>query len=291
MNIRLLAFALAAVIFAGGAALLARNWIDAQRAALTASLPARAPERAARQVLVAARDVPTGHFLKRAHLRWQAWPDETIAESYIQEADNQSAPDDLVGAVVRSRIAAGEPVTLGRVVKPGERGFLAAVLAPGMRAISVQVDATTGTAGFIFPDDRIDLILSHGIKRGKGEAGQIRRASETVLRDLRVLAIDQNIDDRDGKPALGKTATLEVTPRQAELITVAAQIGKLTLALRSLASEADDAQAPRAGTVAWDSDVSRALTGGNGATHRVNLLRGDKADLMALGVTAAKVLR
>jgi pilus assembly protein CpaB len=288
MNVRLLALALSAVIFAGGAALLARNWIDAQRAALTASLPAAKPERAARQVLVAARDLPTGQFLQRAHLRWQAWPDEPVAEAYIQKSANESAADDLVGAVVRSRIAAGEPITLGRVVKPGERGFLAAVLAPGMRAISVQVDATTGTAGFIFPDDRIDLILSHGIKSGRGESGQIRRASETVMRDLRVLAIDQNIDDRDGKPALGKTATLEVTPRQAELITVAAQIGKLTLALRSLAAE-DGAPAPRPGTLVWDSDVSRALTGGDDATHRVNLLRGDKADLLALGVTTAKV--
>ncbi|MHA1113865.1 MAG: Flp pilus assembly protein CpaB [Alphaproteobacteria bacterium] len=289
MNPRLIALALAAVIFAGGAALLARNWIDVQRAALTAGLPAAEPARAARHVLVAARDVPTGHFLKRAQLRWQAWPDETVAESYIEKSDGENALDALIGAVVRARIAAGEPVTLGRVVKPGDRGFLAAVLAPGTRAISVTVDATTGAAGFIFPDDRIDLILSHGVKRGSGEESRIRRASETILRDLRVLAIDQNIDDRDGKPALGKTATLEVTPRQAELITVAAQLGKLTLALRSLAID-DNAPPPRAGTIAWDNDVSRVLKSGSGATHRVNLLRGEKADLLALGVALAKVL-
>ena len=155
--------------------------------------------------------------------------------SYILH--DKRSPDELAGAVVRVGIAADEPITDARLVKPGDRGFMAAVLDPGMRAVSVAVTATSGISGFVFPGDRVDLLVTYAI-RGDGDDGRKSAlATETVLREIRVVAIDQRADDQNTTPTVVRTVTFEVTPKQAEIINVARRLGELTLSLRSLGRE------------------------------------------------------
>lgn len=213
---------------------IGRQWVEGQRAVVAAvpNLPA-AP--AATLILVARGGLGVGSFVKPDDLRWQAWPEGSVAEGYIvKEAQNL---EDFVGSVVRHRVADGEPIAGDKLVMPGERGFLAAVLAPGMRAVSVPVNETSGIAGLVFPGDRVDIILTHGLREDGPTGATERRASETVLSDIRVLAIDRRMDDGEEEGKVGDTATLEVTPRQAEKIAVTLQLGSLSFALRSLAVE------------------------------------------------------
>ncbi len=250
---------------ASGTVFLAQDWLQAQRDALNAQLAARQVETAPEvEVLVAAENMPRGTFVKESHLRWQPWPEDGVTEQYITRGEGKSETDvsfqDMVGAVVRNGLTVGEPVTIGRLVRPGDRGFLAAVLEPGKRAVSVPVNATAGVAGFIFPGDRVDLILTHEFQR-EGEA-ITRRASETMLHDLRVLAVDQSVDDQNGAPKIAKTATVEVTPKQAEMIAVGMQLGRLSLTLRSLGIDEDTPKIVEHRTHTWDTQTSRLLSGG-----------------------------
>jgi pilus assembly protein CpaB len=260
MRLRAILFAVIAIVIAFGTAQLARSWLAGQRAELEAS---KKVEKASTFVLVASRDLPTGSFVRPEDMSWTAWPEGQISDSYILKGNDKdkNAEQSLIGSVVRQRVAAGEPLSLGRVVKPGDRGFLAAVLTPGMRAVSVSVTATSGIAGLVFPGDRVDLVLSHAIKYTNEPAngGQPRLASETVVHDLRVLAIDQTTDDQNGKPVLAKNVTFETTPKQVEMIEVASDLGKLSLSLRSLGHEADTTAADAVTTFTWDSDVSKLL--------------------------------
>ena len=234
--------------------------------------PANVPASPAAYVLIAADDIPTGTFVKESHLRWQAWPDEPLPDSYIvkpETADSDPIADlNVIGAVVRRGLSAGEPITAGRVIKSGERGFLAAVIRPGYRAMAIKVNATSSIAGLIFPGDRVDLILTHAITRGSTQ----RRASETVLTNVRILSIDQMLDDQEDQPRLGKNATLELTPKQAEMLAVLTDLGKLSLSLRSLAKDEEElnrlansdeplaeSDPARGSTHTWDTEVSRLL--------------------------------
>ena len=142
----------------------------------------------------------------------------------------KASEKDLAGTVVRAHLYAGEPITTSRVVHPGEQGFLAAVLDPGKRAVAIPVDGTSGVAGFVFPGDYVDVILT--IKRtvtAEGtEGGETRQFSETLLTDVRVLAIDQTLDNESGGAKVGKNATLEVSPKQAERVALALDMGTLS---------------------------------------------------------------
>jgi pilus assembly protein CpaB len=161
-------------------------------------------------------------------------PPSAPADDEAGEVD----PSKLAGMVVRVQITAGQPLTKGALVQPGDRGFLAAALGPGMRAISVQVDARTGVSGFIFPGDRVDIVLSQSVTT-PGAEGAPLLAAETIVRNVRVLATDQRTvpEDAEGKREVKtfSTVTMEVTPRLAEKIAVAQSIGQITLALRSIA--------------------------------------------------------
>jgi len=277
-NPRSLILVFVALIAAGGTAFLARNWLNAERG--QATVVKKQEVSSAVQILVAKKDLPSGLILKAEHLRWQAWPDKKLPKAYIRK--NQGSLSGFVGAVVRSGIVEGEPITKARVVKPGERGFMAAVLAPGMRAISIPVTASSGVAGFIFPGDRVDLILSQTLKQGEIK----RRTSETVLQNVRVLAVDQRTNDQENEPEISKTATLEITPKQVEKVAVARQLGKLSLSLRSLSkleiAEGTDASqpvVPEAGSShTWDSEVSRVLTARAGGGRTVNVTRGGETE-------------
>lgn len=233
MTLRTLLFAILAIILAGGAAWTARNWIDTQRAALQSQVnKAPEPEPAKVFVMVARQSLPRGAFFRPQAVRWQAWPDDAVPDSYILK-DNV-APEDLVGAVLREAVDAGQPVTRGRLVFPGDTGFLAAVLRPGYRAVTIAVSDVSGVAGFVFPGDQVDIILAQAIKMSKEVT---RRATITALEDVRVLAIDQAIDDRSGAAATGKTVTLEVDPKTAEAVALLPDMGRLSLSLRSLAAD------------------------------------------------------
>jgi len=186
-------------------------------------------------VLVATKSLPIGTIIGPDAYRYQPWPKDLVEEAYFIQGKAEEAK--LVGSVVRTAVAAGQPVTQGSLIQPGDRGFLAAALGPGMRAVTVPVSIQSSVAGFIFPGDRVDLLLTQSVDGG-GDGAPLKVA-ETVLRNLRVLATDQRTDAVD--PATGKpvvqtysNVTLEVTPRMAEKITVAQTVGALSMSLRAL---------------------------------------------------------
>jgi pilus assembly protein CpaB len=279
MNPRTLILALVALSIAGATALFARHWLESQRAVVVATAPAPTPTVESTEVLVAKESIPAGTFVKRDHLRWQPWPDNGVAESYAVKGKADMA--DFVGAVVRQGITAGEPITSFRVVRPGDRGFLAAVLKPGTRAVSVSVSPETGISGLVFPGDRVDLILAQGFREINAEQAPMRRASETVLTDIRVIAIDQKTNDQNEKAAVVKTVTLEVTPKQAERVAVAAELGKLSLSLRSLAIGEDVAAADTRGPT-WDSEVSNVVAANKKVDNAIDVVHGSKAETVAV---------
>lgn len=269
---------LVALLLAGAATFVARGWLEREQRAGPVAEPAQ--PQIAKAVLVAAADLAVGSFVQADSLRWQDWPDVGLPDSYYVrgQADEQA----LVGAVVRQPLAVGEPLTPAAVVKPGERGFLAAVLEPGMRAISVPVDDASSSAGLIFPGDRVDLVLTHLVETHAGQ-GSPSRVSETVLADVRVIAMGRSLrsgagdGDPSGVPA--RTATLETTPKDAEKVVLASELGKLALSLRSLAAPADGAN-PQPGLVSstWDHDVSPALRPQNQPHGTLSIVRGAKAE-------------
>ncbi len=225
MSVRNIILILVAVAITAGTGLVARSWINSQQKEPVAAAPP--PKVAKTYVLVADKNLPIGAFVKENMLTWQSWPDEKLHPSYLIKDKNDLK--ELVGSVVRRSISAGEPISTGRLIKPGTRGFLAAVLRPGYRAVSLRINATSALSGLIFPGDRVDIILTHDVAA--------KRVSETVLTNARILAIDQQLNDQTQAPKVGKHATFEVTPKQAEMFTVLSDMGKLSLVLRSLAKD------------------------------------------------------
>jgi len=193
------------------------------------------------KVLVAQRALPIGTIVTADSVSFQQWPQEMVQDAYFLEG--QADMTKMLGTVVRNPITAGQPITQGALVSPGDRGFLAAALGPGMRAVTITVSQKTGVAGFIFPGDHVDLLLTSSVKGGDDDA-QALRTTETILRNLRVLATDQSTDTEmvDGRSIVrtSKTVTIEVTPRIAEKIQVAETLGTLSLSLRSLADNQAD---------------------------------------------------
>lgn len=235
MDVRKIILLVGALIIAAVTALLARNMF-AGAAAPEAVAQVQAPQ--GPEVLVATKTLPVGTIIDAEALRYQMWPQGLVQPAYFIRGQGSANPQDLIGTVVRTEITAGQPLTQDSVVRPGDRGFLAAALGPGMRAITVGVSATSGVAGFVFPGDRVDLVLTHEVRPEDGSSNPLR-VSETIIRNIRVLATDQRINARDEQgnqvAAPIATVTLEATPRIAEKIAVAQTIGQLSLSLRSLA--------------------------------------------------------
>lgn len=189
------------------------------------------------KVLVATRALPIGTIIDATALKFQPWPKELVEGAYFQEGPELDMKN-IVGTVVRQPITAGQPITQGVLVKPGDRGFLAAALGPGMRAVTVPVSAQSSVAGFVFPGDRIDFLLTQTVAGG-GD-GPPLKASETIMRNMRVLATDQRTtSDKDeaGNTVVRtfSTVTVEATPKIAEQIAVAQTLGSISLSLRSIA--------------------------------------------------------
>lgn len=201
------------------------------------------------EVLVASRALPVGTIITPEAFSFQPWPEDLVEEAYFGKEGTDV--ESLNGTVVRHAITAGQPLTKGAIVSPGDRGFLAAALGPGMRAVTIPVSGLTGVAGFVFPGDRVDLMLTHKVE-GDGPEMQV---SETVIRNVRVLATDNRVTqtvNEAGQAVATKTklVTLEATPKVAEKVAVAQTLGTLSLSLRSLAdSTAELEQAIASGEI------------------------------------------
>lgn len=188
-------------------------------------------------VLVAVRDVEPGQFVTAEDFAWEEWPRDNINAAFIRRTARPDAPQDFEGAIVRSPIYGGEPIRQSRLVRAGSGGYLSAVLPSGMRAVSTRTSPQTGAGGFILPNDRVDVILTR--RDPSGQRGD-DYFSERVLSNVRVLAIDQTDEERNGRTAaVGNLATLELLPDQAEVLALAEQLGDLTLSLRSIADVND----------------------------------------------------
>jgi pilus assembly protein CpaB len=283
----LLGVALVAIITALGArSLLGGGGAPQAQAALPQIVLPKGP-----RVLVAQRVLPAGTIITADAVGFQEWPRDMVNGAYFQ--DGKFEMNKLLGTVVRYPITAGQPLTTGSLVAPGDRGFLAAALAPGMRAITITVSEKSGVAGFVFPGDHVDLMLTTAVKVKSAIQGPVSDdrdlyATETILKNVRVLATDQSTDQEtnNGKTIVHTfhTATLEVTPKIAERIEVAQQGGALSLVLRPLAdnqNELDHAIAN--GSVklkdgATGADESRALAGAKG--NLASAADGGRATLM-----------
>lgn len=294
-----------ALLLSGGSVVLTQQWLHqaVRRASLDATAksgPATAAPAA--QVLVAAVALPPGTIVKPGQLRWQPWPAGIATGDFLTQANARL--EDLNGAVARNAIAAGEPLSAGRLVQPGDRGFLAAVLQPGYRAVTVNVTAASGVAGFVVPGDHVDVILNMSLNTPNGDRSV---GSETILQDVRVLAMDQRATEpaspagaKDGAkkdPAVPQTATLEVTPKGAEIIGAATQVAPLTLSLRSLAEPKTPAPLDRTVT---HTSITEALgvppkPAAHPPAHRaearpqapgVQLFRGSQAITIATGAAS-----
>jgi pilus assembly protein CpaB len=182
-------------------------------------------------VLVAKTDIGIGHAVGDQDIEWLPWPTTAAGPNFIRKTDRPDAINELTGSIARGPFVVGEPIRDAKLIKGKGSGYMAAILPSGMRAISTEISPETGAGGFILPNDYVDVIVS---RRERGTSGDVH-VSETILTNVRVLAIDQTVEDKGGqKVVVGKTATLELAPQQAEILAQSRQQGTLSLALRSL---------------------------------------------------------
>ncbi|MCE1236377.1 MAG: Flp pilus assembly protein CpaB [Hyphomicrobiales bacterium] len=197
-----------------------------------AAVPAAPPAPETVDVLVASGDIAMGKRVAAGDFVWQPFPKAGIVEAYITRGAKPNATEDLAGRLSRTGFARGEPIREQGLVK-AERGFMSVLLAPGMRATAVEVKAVSTAGGFVLPNDHVDILLTRAApKAGNGDP----YVSETILTNIRILAVDQQVNDgKDSASMLAKdTVTLELTPRQTEIVAQAQQLGVISLALRSM---------------------------------------------------------
>jgi pilus assembly protein CpaB len=217
------------------------------------------------KVLVATHDIPMGKKVADDDIAWRDRPRTAALPTFIEEAGDPDGMKSTVGSLARATIFAGEPVTTGKLIQ-SDRGFMSAILPAGKRAVATKIAADTSAGGFILPNDRVDVIMTR--QSGSGDnGGAPQYKTETILNNVRVLAIDQTIEEKNGeKVVVGQTATLELTPQQAQILTVAQQMSeRLTLALRSI----EDSQV----TAADAEKDAMHLIGGADKTGTVKVVR------------------
>ncbi|WP_084420309.1 Flp pilus assembly protein CpaB [Henriciella litoralis] len=205
------------------------------------------------KVLVANSEKRVGTLLTPEDFEWADWPEKSVNAVYFTQESNPDAVEELSGSVVKTALVEGDPIIAQKIVKKGETGFMAALLQPGMRAISVEISPETASAGFILPDDRVDVILTYEVEIVNERGVSEETMTKTVIQNARVLAIDQIFGDMEGETAMtGSTATLELHPRQAELMAHASRLGTIALSLRSSADAGDNDGDPTANTSLLD---------------------------------------
>jgi len=187
-------------------------------------------------VLVAKADIGMGQSVSEQNIHWQSWPASAANSNFVRKPERPEAVQQIAGSIARTPFLTGEPIREGKLIKANGSGFLAAMLPSGMRALSTEISPETGAGGFILPNDRVDVILTRRDREAEKATGVDTQISETILSKVRVLAIDQTVEEKNGqRVVVGRTATLELHPRQAETLALSRQKGSLSLALRSLA--------------------------------------------------------
>lgn len=276
-----------AAVSAIGLALVVRAMGSSSNAPVAPAAAAPVEQRAMTRILVAAKDIQPGKRLTDADMAWKDWPADEIDPSFIIDASAPSVPkdatpekkvegavetvarvaneaagkglkSDYLGSVVRETILAGEPIVGRKIVRAGDSGYLAAYLEPGMRAMAIGVTVETAAGGFILPGDRVDVVLSRENETGGENAAGPKFSVTTVMRNLKVLAIDQQTRAGDDAQAVvGATATLEVGPQDAEALALSKAEGDLSLVLRSYADNAGPSG--RTGRIAAPAAAPRAV--------------------------------
>lgn len=198
-------------------------------------------------VLVARTDIGLGQITSDSLFRWQSWPEETVSQGFITRTAQPDAMTQLAGSIARAPIMAGEPITRTKLVKAGQGGVLAAILPAGMRAISTKIKEETAVGNLILPNDRVDVILTRRLRNSRSNREEY--VSDLLFENVRVLAIGQQIETKEGKKTAdgaATTATLELTGRQAEVLALGNTIGDISLSLRSIA-DLDVSKGPKGG--------------------------------------------
>lgn len=303
MSNRMLAVFAVAVLVAAGVALGVRSWLGGNQP--QAPVSAEQTPTSAGRILIAKRDMSPGTFVNPAtDLEWMEWPVDNIREFHLREGVVNL--NDYHGSVVRRKLQTGDPLTEGALVKRGAGGFMPAVLEPGKRAVSIAVSPISGNAGFVSPGDYVDLILTHRVRLADiGGAQSESVISETFVENVRVIAVDQQLENPENKAILAKTLTVEVSQKEAEKIAVAQDLGHISVALRSLAvTEKDKDQAKKQEAadnqqtvvdpffmdeikvpgehpdVTSDRDTSKALSNSSEVSPRVKVIRGEKVETL-----------
>lgn len=227
------------------------------------------------KVLVARRDMAIGDRLATSDFEWAPWPEMNIVEGYLTEADNSDAIERMAGAIVRIPIYNREPILPQKLVLADDSSLMAALLSPGMRAISVEISTESASGGFILPNDKVDVILTHEVQVQTDQMVMERPISTTIIKNVRVLAIDQVFkpDEGGGSSQIGNTATLEVSDKEAELVALSQRMGTLSLSLRPW-SDAGEAMA---------RDSRTDMLGGGGGQGGVTIYRNGAATAATLG--------
>jgi pilus assembly protein CpaB len=249
-----------AVAAAGGAGYVAKNMMAAPPAEVVVEQGPQAPAIALTEVLVLKGDVPMGAAVGD-QLEWQSWPSDGVNENFITRESDPEALEKYKGSVARVAMYSGEPMRKSKLIGEGQ-SFMSSILPTGYRAVATQIAADTSAGGFILPNDYVDVIMTRRSDTATATGGFI---TETILKNIRVLAIDQAIqEDEEGRRVkVGSTATLELTPQQAEIITVAQQLAeRLTLSLRSLVDTREKATG--------EADY---LVSGNGRKGTIRLIK------------------
>ncbi len=229
MNATRIVILVLALAAAGGAAFLIQRLMLSNNDQVVAA----APEVIMVDVLVAARDLAPGDSINSGSLRWQQWPEDALTPNLISREATPNIRETLEGGTVRRNVTTGEAIVAAAIVDAGNTGLMAALLSPGMRAMSVAVSDETAAGGFILPGDHVDVVLTREVSTDRRNSSY---QSATILSNVRVLAVDQIItDDIDGGAKVSDTATLEISPGQAELLAIAIEAGSITLTLRSFA--------------------------------------------------------
>jgi pilus assembly protein CpaB len=245
---------LAIALSAGGVAAYLASGTDSKApapAAPVAQLPTA-------DILVAKSDINLGQTLTANDMIWQSWPASTASGSFIRRSDRPDATNQVAGSIARAPFVAGEPIREAKLVKADGSGFMAAILQSGYRAVSTEISAETGAAGFILPNDHVDVLMTRRLKDPANPAAPDLVVTNIVLANIRVLAIDQAPKEKEGtNNVIGRTVTLELKPEQTATLASSRQAGTLSLALRSIA------------------DVNQVTVSSNDSTQRpgINVVR------------------
>lgn len=269
---------LVAAVAAAGAAFLVRNM--AQPAPAPTPVPVvQAPVQVTEiievpqtPVLILTRDVRVGDLLYPTDFAWRDWPDETVNVNYFTQDMYPTAIDELSGSVVRTAMVTNEPLLPHKIVQKGATGYMAALLAPGMRAVSVEISADNASGGFILPGDRVDVMITYDVRMETATGPVSRPTTTAIIENARILAIDQIFGEGSGGQfVIGSTATIELFPDQARLLTLSDRLGAVSLVLRSL-HDAEEG-GPTLARTDFLLDVEPFANGATGINNTVSIWR------------------